>query len=333
MSLARFRWARRVLLLTGVALVLGALVRIGPGVIVGHLRALGWGLLLVFLPYLLVAVLDTLGWRYAIQPGASSVSFARLFFARLAGEAVNVTVPAASLGGEPVKAMILGGSRVPLTEALASVVIAKTTMLMSQLPFVLIGLAIAATCAEVSWPFIALMTLVLAAGTVLVTAFFLSQRWGLCAVVLGLLRRLGVRSHFLEAREEELKRLDLRIADFYARSPRRFSLSLLFHFLGWVAGSLEVYVVLQLLGLGGSFATAFAIEALSSAIRAGAFLIPGNVGTQEGGNILLFGAFGLASAAGLTFSLLRRLREITFTGGGLLVLARFGIPLGRSDAA
>jgi uncharacterized membrane protein YbhN (UPF0104 family) len=72
-----------------------------------------------------------------------------------------------------------------------------------------------------------------------------------------------------------------------------------------------------------SLTTALVIEAVSSAVRFAAFMIPGSLGALEGGNVAIFVAFGLPGAAGLSFSLVRRLREATWAIGGLVALALF----------
>ena len=42
------------------------------------------------------------------------------------------------------------------------------------------------------------------------------------------------------------------------------------------------------------------------------FIIPGSVGAQEGGNVLLLMAYGYSDLAGITFAVLRRMRELVW---------------------
>jgi len=65
-----------------------------------------------------------------------------------------------------------------------------------------------------------------------------------------------------------------------------------------------------------------AIEILSTTIDAILFFVPGKVGTQEGGKVLIFVMLGLDPAQGLTFALMRRIREMVWAGVGLLILSR-----------
>ena len=59
-------------------------------------------------------------------------------------------------------------------------------------------------------------------------------------------------------------------------------------------------------------------------IKGGTFFIPGSLGTQEAGNVLLLNAFGYSDVTGITFALLRRFRELVWIGIGLLCLAMVG---------
>src|SRR5262249_41500654 len=77
-------------------------------------------------------VFDTLGWHFALPPGR--VPFITLFMARLTGEAFNATTPTASLGGETVKAALVR-SHVDYREGALSVIVAKTTLTLSQVLF------------------------------------------------------------------------------------------------------------------------------------------------------------------------------------------------------
>src|SRR4029453_3413935 len=99
-------------------------------------RALGWRSLLVCLPFALIMAVDTLGWRYAFA--YDRVPFLRLVAARMAGEAVNVMTAVAPVGGDAIKVWFLR-PHVSYRESVASVIIAKTTITLSQALFLLMG--------------------------------------------------------------------------------------------------------------------------------------------------------------------------------------------------
>src|SRR5437867_6968827 len=123
--------------------LLGVLVRnVGVAEVASHLRQIGWLAPLLPLPYIAVLMCDTQGWACAIPPTAQAhvVPFWYLSLARLAGEAINDLTPTASIGGEPVKVYLLRARGLTTDAGLASVVVAKTTLTISQIVFILLGL-------------------------------------------------------------------------------------------------------------------------------------------------------------------------------------------------
>src|SRR5205823_1484579 len=111
------------------------------------------------------------------------------------------------------------------------------------------------------------------------------------------------------------------LREFYWTQPRRLCLSIGFHLAGWVLGTIETFLVLHFLGLPASVATALFIEAFGSAVRFATFMIPASLGTLEGANAALFDALEFEGGAGITFSLVRRARQLVWVVIGLVALA------------
>ena len=97
--------------------------------------------------------------------------------------------------------------------------------------------------------------------------------------------------------------------------------AVLVHLLAWTVGSLEIYLVLNFLGLPVTLLTAVVMESFGAAVKFASFMIPGSLGALEGGNMAIFAAFGYGGAIGLSYTLVRRLREGTWATAGLLTLA------------
>jgi len=311
-----------ILLIIG-GLTLGLLVwNIGPGHIYEAASRLGPAALVVMLiPSLMMYVIEAYGWKITLGPSAQHIPFWHLFAIRMAGEVVNMTTPTAYVGGEPLKAYLLQRFRVPMVEALASVVIAKTTMTIAQVLFILVGVALAFWIlgAEGSSGQMVAATL-LSLGLLLfgIAAFVFVQRHGIFTWILQIVRKLGLRINFLESREEKLRSLDRTILDFYTHRHSAFYASTGFFLLGWLAEAGEVFVIIYFLGGPAKFLSAVSIGALSVFIKGGTFFIPGSLGAQDAGNLFLLKAFGYSDVTGITFALLRRFRELAWIGIGLL---------------
>ncbi len=85
--------------------------------------------------------------------------------------------------------------------------------------------------------------------------------------------------------------------------------------------ALETYVILLCLGSPVSLELALIIEAIGTGVRFASFMVPAHIGVLEGGHVVTFVALGLSPAAGLSFMLVRRVREATWVGVGFLLAA------------
>jgi putative membrane protein len=310
-----------VMLLLGTAVLIGLVHHIGVTTLAAELQKLGPNLFWILLPTIAVYIFDALGWRATLGRHAQQMSFARLFMIRMAGEAINFTTPSAYLGGEPVKAYLLSRYRVPLVDGLASVVTAKTTMTLAQVLFILIGAGLG--LAWLKHPSDVILAGVLGLGMLGfgVGLFLVVQRHGLFMGILRMLEKMGLHIVWLQQREPQLQALDDAIRDFYRRDRGAFAWSFLMFFIGWMMGAVEVYMILYFLGQPVDGITALALEALAVFVKGSTSFIPGSVGGQEAGSVLLFTAFGYSSATGITFAIVRRAREIFWIVVGLIALA------------
>src|SRR3989454_6726448 len=93
-------WGRSLAALAVGALILALFIYYSDlGEIEDHMGALGWSAPLVLLPYLIVNIFDTLGWRCTLPLAvAARVPFVSLYLTRMAGEAAH-NPPAAVRGG------------------------------------------------------------------------------------------------------------------------------------------------------------------------------------------------------------------------------------------
>lgn len=315
-------------LVLGLVVFAGLIYGVGLGAILDVLGHLGWLTPLIALPYFTSYLVDSIGWWWILRyefnasPGnpRRPPHLLHLFAVRAAGEAVNAVTPTAYLGGEPLKAWLLQRCGIPLAPALASVLVSKTALILTQGGYVFLGLLVALHRWRPAIP----LSLAAAVGLLLgILTFGLligAQRRGLFGSLLALVRRWSGRGALLASMEADLHALDDCLREFYDSRVRDFSICCALHFLGWIVGSLEVYLALWLLGHPVGFAVAFAIEALSGVAKMAAVIVPASLGVQEGGQVLIFVAFGLAAPLAVTFGLLRRGRELLWIGFGFAML-------------
>ena len=142
------------------------------------------------------------------------------------------------------------------------------------------------------------------------------------AGVLGRGGRLLARFRWAPARGPAmLEGMDETVQALYFGHRSRLLVSVLLHLVAFVVGTLEVYLIVQFLGVPISLPAAAAIGAFSSAVKFFSFMIPASLGALEGGNMAIFAAFGLGGAVGLTYTLVRRVREIVWITLGFTLLS------------
>jgi uncharacterized membrane protein YbhN (UPF0104 family) len=308
-----------VALIAGLALLAWILVQTDlvaaaqVGIKVGWLGALG--ILGVFSAAFGVEIV---AWAMVLPRRLLSVSWWwSLWLVNMVGEAFNVLLPLGSLGGEPFKAMLLKRHyRVPLPEASSSLVLMQTMLGIAEAPFALIGviLVLRANLLPKSLETIMLIATIVLAVLMLLALVALHMRW-LNAATRRLERsRWGGRlSRFITALDD----VEHQMFTYVRRHPGNFVGSLIFFFMNWVGGAVEVWLILYLIGAKVSFANAWVIESGIVLIRSGTFFIPAHIGSLEAVTVLITAAFTGSSEIGLALALVRRARELFWSALGL----------------
>jgi putative membrane protein len=305
----------------GVGLLLMLLWHTGLDELGAYFDQIEWQSPLILIPYLAVTVTDAIAWRWSLSAHVRGiVPFWTLFFSRMAGEAVNSVTPTATLGGEPVKAHLLRAHDVPLSDGLASIVVAKTALTIAQSMFTALGfvaLLLLLDYAAVAGLLFVLMVLVVSGFTYVLMHV---QRRNPAGAVVRTLARFLPRARFVERLEAGAQALDERLADFYRGERGAFARAVSWNFLGWMIGVGEVQLIVSLVGHPISWTEAFVIEAVAQPIRAVAIVIPGGLGVQEWGGAAFCQWLGMPEPIAVTLWLLKRARETFFDLVGLLYL-------------
>jgi putative membrane protein len=294
-------WSSAISLLVGLTVVAVLIVTNDPAEILRLLLQAGWGMAAVLALHLPQIVFAALGWAPLIEdprrPGWGTL--VRLRWIR---QAVNALLPVVQIAGEVARAQLLVLRGVRGVAAAASVVVDLATEMAAQIAFAAVGLAVLLLVphagAGAGW-----MAVLIAAGAVLAAGFMAAQRWGLFRVVEGFMARLG------GGRGTGAAGLHDAVVRLY-RAPRRLWLSGAAHLVSWLLGTLEMWVAMRLLGIEAGLAEALVVESLSQTVRSLGFLIPGALGVQEGGFVVICALFGIPPEQALALALLRRLRDI-----------------------
>jgi len=288
-------------------------------VIFGILALAGFGLVGVTLLHLVPLILDAAAIR-VLQSTRRAGAMLDAIRVRWIGESANSLMPAGQIGGPllMIRQLTQRGESAPA--AVAAITVSTTLQSFAQVVFALMGVALMAThlagiSASASW---SAVLIACACLIVPMVAFYALQRRGLFAAVMRFGQRFaGARdwSHLVKHAED----IDAALTATYARRAavwHSFALSLL----GWVVGTAEVWLILRLLGSPVGWSDALMLESLGQAIRGAAFAIPGALGVQEGGYLLLAPLAGLRPDVALALSLAKRARELLLGIPGLIYL-------------
>jgi uncharacterized protein (TIRG00374 family) len=279
-----------------------------------------WAFALIFIPYALVPVCETLGWRFAF-PASRSLRFSELLRLTVAVKAVQFLTPSIIQAGEFMKVRLLLESGVKIDMATASVVVAKTTIMIAELLFIGLGLLLALGYVAVD-PGVALSVtfgLVLMA-LCLIGGIFL-QRAGLFRPLVWVSRHIRFLAAFIDRHEGVLSSTE-RIVQAHLDEKRRFVWSSVWFFMGWAAGIVEVWAFLNILGLPADVPSALFIQVWSLVVTRLTTFIPGNLGAQEAGTVMTFSFLGLSVESAMAFAVLRRLRQVGWIAASLGCLAK-----------
>lgn len=280
------------------------------------LLAVGWGMAAIALFHLAPMAMDATGWWYLL-PRPHRPSVRALLEMRWYGESVNALLPAAQVGGDLLRGRLAHLAGVPGPTAAASIVADLTLSVLSLVGFIALGAALLAVRGYGAH-----------AGATLAGAGLLG---GLCLAGLYLLQRPGPSPgllqrafngfgnstwHDLAGHASALRHALANLG----RDRGALAASCGWQFAAWIAGAGEVWLALYFLGHPVSLADALLLESLLQAVRNAAFIVPGALGVQDGGLMMLAPLAGLSPETGLAVSLLKRVRELALGAPGLLCL-------------
>ncbi len=285
---------------------------------------IGWGLAAVVGLYFLAFVIDSFTWQMALVSVPLNATWLyRTWKVRMVGEVFNYVIPAASMGGEPVKAVLLNKYYgIGYADGTASIVLGKTINLVALIIFLGAGFAYMWESPVLPMSYKVVSAAGLAGLTVATLLFFSVQRFKLTSLTGSWIRDRSF-GQWIENILHHIRDMDDRLVQFYTRYRGRFAMAVALAVVNWVIGVFEVYVTMMFLGNPVSITDAWIIEAVAQLVRAGTFFIPASIGAQEGAFVLVCAAITGSPSLGGAVAVVRRIREILWLLWGALLGAMF----------
>jgi putative membrane protein len=308
------------LLTAGLLLFLALLVSQGLPGILATLAAAGWGLLAVTAFHLVPLLIDALAIRVLYRHGQTQHVLIDAVLARWIGESANSLMPAGQLGGPVFMARYLARRGMPVPQSAAVITVSTTLQTFGQILFALLGvLLLGARAGGLSEPALRNMALIASGFLALqIVGFYYLQRRGFFSRLLRLVSRLAGTQRW-SGLMVQAQAIDAAVQETYSCTAA-VAWSFLASLIGWLVGAGEVYLILFFIGHPVSWVTALLLESLGQAVRGAAFAVPGALGVQETGYVLLAPLAGLSPEVALALSLAKRVRELVLGLPGLLYL-------------
>ena len=312
---------RFALFLLGGGLITFLVYQAGPSAVWTNIMVMGPLAPLALIPYGFVYLLDTLGWRTSFPTQTNgSIGFWRFAKIRWAGEATNYILPTAYVGGEALKIYLLNQRGIPSPIGAASAVTSKTCQTIAQVLFLALGALFALNYLPATSPLRIGMIAITVGACLTVVGLSLIQKFGFYRTISLLASKLGIGQQFFRQQSSTITHIDTRIQEFYGQLPHRFYLCVSYYFAGWLADTIEIWLISHLIQSPISWTQALALEAFIGVAKILGMFVPGSLGVQESGVVFLCHIFGLPVIFGTSYALLRRAREICYASIGWSLL-------------
>jgi Lysylphosphatidylglycerol synthase TM region len=308
---------RSFVLLLGVSLLGYMVFRAGPGAVWKQVQAVGWGLALIILLGGLSQLIKTCAWRQTFACDISALSWSRSLGAQLASDAVGQLGFAGKLLGEGLRVSMLR-SAVPLAHGISSSAIDGGLHAFTAVVVTVLGITATLLLAPLDgrWQVYALLLVAVLIAVVVVSAVAVARGWQLMGNAARMIGRCSRLHKLVGGKLSVIDSAEHNLLTFYRDEPVAFWTSLTLNLLWHAMAVLEVYLILRFMGADVGVVGAFAMEGLTKVINLVGALSPGNLGTYEGGNMLIANLFGVTGTAGLTLALCRRARSIFWAAVG-----------------
>src|SRR5881296_150785 len=301
--------------LAGAALFTFLLIRQGASQVVMAFAAAGWAIAAVVIYHFVVpVVLDAIAWQ-VLFPKPDRLPLRKLLWIRWIGESVSTLVPSAAVGGDIIRARLAAINGAPMPVAAGTVLVDITLGVFTQAAFTVLGVVLLVDVTGQK-NFVRPTLIGTLIGVVGVAGFYFVQRLGMFRFLARTIARLA-NSPEWHSLVQSGETLDQTVRALYARRKAVIACC------GWTILSLvlnsgEILIALWALNLHATVVNAIILQSMALTIRSVAFPVPGGLGVQESGYVLVGNLLGIPGETAFALSLIARVRELGFGIPGLI---------------
>ncbi len=303
------------LALSGASLFTILLIREGVGQIGGAIATARWAILAVIAYHFFVPLfLDSLAW-WVLFPKADRPPLKRVYWMRWIGESVSTLVPSAAVGGDIVRARLAVINGAPLSTAAGTVLVDLTLGVFTQAAFTLLGVVLLVRSTGQK-NFVGPTVIGTLVGVAAVGGFYFVQRRGMFRFLARMIAKLA-NSPEWQSLVQSGEALDQTVRSLYA-NRRAVIGCCTWTILSLILNSGEIWIALHALNLHATIVNAIILQSMAMTIRSAAFAVPGGIGVQEGGYLVVGNLLGIPGDTAFALSLIARVRELALGIPGVI---------------
>ena len=292
------------------------------------LQHAGYWFFAVVVLWAFLYVFNTSSWYIIIKSQTKGddkrmVPFWYLYKLSVSGFALNYATPGGLMGGEPYRIMELS-PHIGVERATSSVLLFVMTHIFSHFWFWLVSIVLFFITQPLTLGHLTIVLASLVFCFLGLWFFMIGYRKGLAFRVMRLLSHIPFVKRwalsFIERNKQQLDTVDQQISALHKQNRTTFVTAVLLELSCRIISALEIYFILLVIMPDVNYIQCILILAFTSLFANLLFFIPLQLGGREGGFLMSASGLGIASSSGIFVALIVRVRELIFTGLGLLLI-------------
>lgn len=325
------RKSKIILFLVGIAIFTYLVLDFGIDNILANFHKTGWYFVPVVAVWAFVYLFNAFAWRLIIGNGEQQIPFSKIISITISGFALNYITPSIAIGGEPYRIAEL---KEPLGTSRAVSVTLLYTMIhiLSSFVFWILIILLVLIMLPLTPATKITLIIILLAFSAVVYFFITRHKKGVAKSLLNITLRIPMIKKLaapLNSKADSLQKVDEQITELYLKRKPDFYLALFWETFARIIGSLENLFILRAIGIDINFPEALYISAVSTFIINIFFFMPLELGSREGGLVLVLKTIGITSSLGIYLGLVNRIRELFWIFIGLILIAISGKKINR----